>query len=248
MLKKPKVYSLRNVMKNDSKETKSLALVDNDPTLYNELEEQQNFERNYFWRHFKKLDDFIQEAQSKVFDLVIFNQPKSEQKSVEKFSISLMKLQHVPTIVLFSKNAAKDYNTKDDNLESLTFIEKPFRFVTLVEIMNEKFKFQEKSKFLTIVIGPYFLKPFEKVILDNFGEELFLTDTEVKIVKILSKYEGGFVRKELVMEKVWGIKKFLETHTLETHIYRLRKKIQKKFNEDLWIKSEKGRYALGYKS
>ena len=85
MLKKPKVYSLRNVMKNDSKETKSVALVDNDPTLYNELEEQQDFEPNYFWRHFKKLDDFIQEAQSKVFDLVIFNQPNSEQKSIEKF-------------------------------------------------------------------------------------------------------------------------------------------------------------------
>ena len=248
MLKKPKVYSLRNVMKNDSKETKSVALVDNDPTLYNELEEQQDFEPNYFWQHFKKLDDFIQEAQSKVFDLVIFNQPNSEQKSVEKFSISLLKLHHFPTIVLVSKNAAKDYNTKDGNLEYLTFIEKPFRFVTLVEIMNKKFKFQEKSKFLTIIIGPYFLKPFEKVILDNFGEELLLTDTEVKIVRTLSKYEGGFVRKELVMEKVWGIKKFLETHTLETHIYRLRKKIQKKFNEDLWIKSKKGRYALGYKS
>ena len=84
--------------------------------------------------------------------------------------------------------------------------------------------------------------------MDNFGEELLLTDTEVKILRILSKYEGSFVRKELVMEKVWGIKKFLETHTLETHIYRLRKKIQKKFKENLWIKSKKGRYALEYKS
>ena len=248
MLKKTEVYSLRNVMKNDRKETKRVAVIDNDSALYNDLEEQQDFEQNYFWQHFKELDDFNQGEQSKAFDLVIFNQPNSEQKSVEKFSVSILKLHHVPTIVLFSKNGEKDYKTKDGTLESLTFIKKPFRFVTLVEIMNEKLKFQEKSRFLSIMIGPYFLKPFEKVILDNFGEELLLTDTEVKILRILSKYEGDFVRKELVMEKVWGIKKFLETHTLETHIYRLRKKIQKKFNEDLWIKSKKGRYALGYKS
>ena len=133
-------------MKTDIKETKSIAVIDNDPILYNELEEQGDFKKNYFWQHFKNLHDFNQTVQSNVFDLVIFNEPNFEKNNVGKFSASLLKLHHVPTIVLFSKNGAKDYNTKNGNIERLSFIEKPFRFVALVESINEKFKFQENSR------------------------------------------------------------------------------------------------------
>ena len=113
-----------------------------------------------------------------------------------------------------------------------------------MKVIREKFNSLKVSRVLNINIGSYLLKPFEKILIDKFQQKILLTDTEVKILKILCSYEGRFVAKEIILVEVWGIKNSLETHTLETHIYRLRKKLLEKFNRNLSIKSKPGMYSL----
>ena len=86
------------------------------------------------------------------------------------------------------------------------------------------------------------------MLIGNYEEKLNLTDIEVKILRIFAKNKDDFVKKEILMEEVWGIKNFLDTHTLETHIYRLRKKLRIHFEKKLSIKSKQGAYAMDDKS
>ena len=70
-----------------------------------------------------------------------------------------------------------------------------------------------------------------------------LTEKEVKIINYLNNSNKSVSINELQLE-VWGYHSKLETHTVETHIYRLRKKILKKFNNDNFIISKKDGYKI----
>ena len=120
--------------------------------------------------------------------------------------------------------------------------------MTLLKRIEEALELQDTSNNQNLKIGPFLLKPFEKVLLGYYNQKLRLTDIEVKILKIFSRNRNDFVKKEILMKEVWGIKNVLDTHTLETHIYRLRKKLRIQFEKKLSIKSKKGAYAIDYKS
>ncbi len=224
--------------------SKNIALIDNDLILYSELGEQQDFFRDYLWQHFNDLVKFNREVRKKCFDLVIFNMPESESKNIERLYPVFFEQSAISRIILSSKKGLKEAKNNFGDVGNLSFLEKPFRFMNLVQLINDKFKAQEISSMLSIVIGPFLLKPFEKVLINEFKQKLLLTDMEVKILRILSTNAGVFIKKETFLNEVWGIKSSLETHTLETHIYRLRKKLNAKFANDLLIRSKTGKYAL----
>ena len=72
---------------------------------------------------------------------------------------------------------------------------------------------------------------------------LQLTEKEMKIINFLNNSKEPVTIKKLQSE-VWGYKPKLETHTVETHVYRLRKKVEKKFNDKLFIVSKKNGYKI----
>ena len=120
--------------------------------------------------------------------------------------------------------------------------EYPISITKFVEIVNVNFlkkKFKEQKY---IKIGNYFVNLNSRVI--NKGDEkLLLTEKEAKIIIFLSKSKNPTSIVDLQRE-VWGHKSKLETHTVETHIYRLRKKIEKKFKDKIFILSYKGGYKV----
>ena len=79
--------------------------------------------------------------------------------------------------------------------------------------------------------------------MNKNSEKLSLTEKEAKIIIFLNKSKNPVPITNLQKE-VWDHKSKLETHTVETHIYRLRKKIEKKFGDKLFIKSLKDGYKL----
>ena len=234
-------------MKIDCNNSKNIALIDDDLTLYSEIEEQKNYNKNYYWHHLKNLTDLNQFIRQKSLDLIIYNEEEFGAENIKQFSSTLIGLPDIPVIVLSSKKEFKEMGNYLDEKNELILIKKPFKFGILFEILRDKFKSQDVSRSTNIKIGPYLFKPFEKIVIDPFEEKLLLTDTEVKILKVLCNYEGGYVKKEKVLQEVWGIKYFLNTHTLETHIYRLRKKMLTKFNGNLSIKSKPGSYSFDCK-
>ena len=120
--------------------------------------------------------------------------------------------------------------------------EYPIDIIKLVEIININFlkhKFNEQNN---IKIGKYIINLNSKVMNRN-SEKLSLTEKEARIVVFLNKSKNPVPITDLQKE-VWDHKSKLETHTVETHIYRLRKKIEKNVRDKLFITSLKDGYKL----
>ena len=80
---------------------------------------------------------------------------------------------------------------------------------------------------MAVLIGPYIFDSINNELRHGNGEVMRLTDKEKDILLLLGEARGAIVSRETLLEKVWAYAPNLETHTLETHIYRLRQKIEK---------------------
>ena len=114
-----------------------------------------------------------------------------------------------------------------------------FKFIERLNIEFLRLKFNEQSK---ITIGKYlFDLNAREMIYQN--QKLKLTEKEINSISYLSNSKKSVNTQEL-LQKVWGHQFALETHTVETHIYRLRKKIFKTFNDNQFIKSTPSGYKV----
>lgn len=107
------------------------------------------------------------------------------------------------------------------------YVTKPFRLAVLLARLKAQLRQYEQSEDAAPIIGPYVLKVSQKLLLDKKQEKIRLTEKETAILKYLYQAEGEAVERETLLEKVWGYNSGVTTHTLETHIYRLRQKIEK---------------------
>ena len=135
---------------------------------------------------------------------------------------------------------------KLSNLKKQIIIEKPpININDLIQTLNINFlksKFIEQSK---IDLGRYYLDLNSRILNQN-EKELELTEKESSIL-IFLKQSKDPVKIDQLQEKVWGYNSELETHTVETHVYRLRKKINDKFYDNEFIISDKKGYFLNEK-
>jgi len=154
--------------------------------------------------------------------------------NVSKKEYSQLKLDNLENYLIISKNEVI-------NSESQVFIDNyPLKLSKIIETININFlkkKFKNQSE---VDLGFYKLNLNSRKMFDN-NYELNLTEKEADIIIFLKKSEKPVTINQLQTE-VWGHNSKLETHTVETHIYRLRKKISDVFNNDSFIKSTK----LGY--
>ena len=145
-----------------------------------------------------------------------------------------LKLDNLNNFLIITKN-------KNLNLKNQIVINNfPLKISKIIETININFL---KNRFIQqsdIDLGEYKLNLNSRKIFDN-KKELSLTEKESDIILFLKNSKKPVSIDEL-QTKVWGHSSKLDTHTVETHIYRLRKKISNKFNNHDFIKSTK----LGY--
>ena len=145
--------------------------------------------------------------------------------------------------ILNDKNCLIISGEKKSKLNNqINIKEYPIDIIKLVEIININFLKQKFNEQNNIKIGKYIINLNSRVMNRN-SEKLSLTEKEAKIVVFLNKSKNPVPITDLQKE-VWDHKSKLETHTVETHIYRLRKKIEKKFRDKLFITSLKDGYKL----
>ena len=138
-------------------------------------------------------------------------------------------------IILTSKNIKK--NSRQIVLDKL-----PMKFLKLIEKINIeflKFQYSKKSEFK---VGKYKINLNSRELIDR-DKVLKLTEKETKIITYLLKINKPVSINELQSE-VWGYHSDLETHTVETHVYRLREKVLKNFQNKNFILSEKKGYKI----
>ena len=166
-----------------------------------------------------------------------------EVVNYENINVFLEKIQKDKSIknsIIISRNilSHKDLNQKNIiNLE-----DKPINFISLIDKINTnllKLKYNFQSN---IEIKDYILNLNSRVISSK-KNELKLTEREIDIILFLNEQKSP-QNINTLQKEVWGHSADLETHTVETHIYRLRKKITDKFNDENFIISEKEGYFI----
>jgi len=118
----------------------------------------------------------------------------------------------------------------------------PLKIEKILEMINVNFLKKKFSRQSDIQIGDFKINMNSR-ILSNKKKELSLTEKEAEIIIFLNNSKVP-VNINKLQESVWGYKNKLETHTVETHIYRLRKKIKETFDNDSFITSVKSGYII----
>jgi DNA-binding response OmpR family regulator len=107
------------------------------------------------------------------------------------------------------------------------YIAKPFRLNELLARLRAQLRSFENSEDAVFTIGPYVFRPAAKQLLEPVkNKRIRLTDKEAAILKYLYRAAGKPVARQVLLNEVWGYNAAVTTHTLETHVYRLRQKIE----------------------
>ena len=121
------------------------------------------------------------------------------------------------------------------------YVGKPFRFVVLLARIRSQLRQYEASEDAEFQVGPYTFRPTSKNLVDPQGVKLRLTEKEAAILRYLHRADQQAVPRETLLKNVWGYNANVTTHTLETHIYRLRQKIEDNPAEAQLLVTEGGR-------
>ncbi len=124
------------------------------------------------------------------------------------------------------------------------YVAKPFRFAVLLARIRAQLRQHEQSEDAVFTIGHYTFKPASKLLVDEKGSKVRLTEKETSILKYLYRAGTKVVGRDVLLHEVWGYNAGVTTHTLETHIYRLRQKIEKDPSNAELLLTETGGYKL----
>jgi DNA-binding response OmpR family regulator len=124
------------------------------------------------------------------------------------------------------------------------YIAKPFRASELLARLRAQMRIFERSEQAVFPVGPYTFRPAKKLLQDVAkNRRIRLTDKETAVLKYLYRSEAA-VNRQILMHEVWGYNATVTTHTLETHIYRLRQKIEPDPANARLLVTEGGGYRL----
>lgn len=124
------------------------------------------------------------------------------------------------------------------------YITKPFRFSVLLARIRAALRQHDQSEDVVFTIGPYSFQPAQKLLENGDGSKIRLTDKETSILKYLYRQGPKTIGRDVLLKEVWGYNNRVTTHTLETHIYRLRQKIERDPSNARLLVTEEGGYRL----
>ena len=107
------------------------------------------------------------------------------------------------------------------------YVTKPFKFAVLLARIRAQLRQHEASEDAVFNIGPYTFRPSSKLLVNPKGNKVRLTEKETAILRYLYRAGQRPVSREVLLQEVWGYNSGVTTHTLETHIYRLRQKVER---------------------
>jgi DNA-binding response OmpR family regulator len=144
-----------------------------------------------------------------------------------EFCRHLRRQGHKMPIIMLTGSSAEADVVRGLEAGACDYISKPFRTNELIARMEAQLRVFDNSIDATFEIGPYVFQPSAKLLINRQkNKRILLTGKEVSVLKFLHKTDGKAVTREALLDQVWGYSTNVETHTLETHIYRLRQKIE----------------------
>jgi len=126
------------------------------------------------------------------------------------------------------------------------YVTKPFKMGLLLARIRAQLRRHERSESTILIIGPYAFHPTEKIMIDsaNGDRKIKLTEKETEMLRYLFRVGGTIIGRDVLLNEVWGYNSGVTTHTLETHVYRLRQKIERDPSNAEILVTEPGGYRL----
>ncbi len=223
---------------------KRVLIVDDDNTLLQMLSEQLQLHEEFVPSGAKTGAEALKLAKEDHFDVIILDVglPDMDGREVCR----LMRRNGVTSPILILTGADTDADTilgLDSGAND--YITKPFRLGVLLARIRAHIRQHERSDDAVFTIGPYTFQPSAKLLVDNSdNRKVRLTDKEAAILKYLYRASDRVVGREVLLDEVWGYSAGVTTHTLETHVYRLRQKIEEDPSKAAILLTEPGGYRL----
>ncbi|MGU3573949.1 response regulator transcription factor [Brucellaceae bacterium C25G] len=222
---------------------RTILIVDDDEDLRAILVEQLELTNEFQIRQEANAANAMEAIKGNIIDLLIMDVGLPDmdgREAVKQLRLSGFK---APVIMLTG------HDTEADTILGLEsgandYVTKPFRFAVLLARIRAQLRQYEQSEDATFIVGPYTFKPGQKLLLDEKGVKIRLTEKEAAIIKYLYRSGTQVVGRDELLEEVWGYNSGVTTHTLETHVYRLRQKIEKDPANVSLLVTESGGYKL----
>jgi len=223
--------------------TKKILIVDDDDVLRESLTEQMQLYEEFACAEASTAADGLARAKDGHFDLILLDVGLPDMDGRELCRLMRRAGINVPVIMLTGADTDSDTILGLD-AGANDYVTKPFRFGVLLARIRAHLRSHEQSEDAVFTIGPYTFRPSAKLLLDANEKKIRLTEKESAILKFLYRAGPKVVGRDTLLAEVWGYNSGVTTHTLETHIYRLRQKIEKDPSNAEILVTETGGYRL----
>ncbi|MEQ1769233.1 MAG: response regulator transcription factor [Devosia sp.] len=222
---------------------RKIFLVDDDAELRKTLIEQLNHYREFELSEAGTANDALRSVRDNHVDLMILDVGLPDMDGREAVKILRKDGFKSPILMLTGHDSDSDEIL---GLESGAndYITKPFRFSVLLARIRAALRQHDQSEDVVFTIGPYSFQPAAKLLETSDAQKIRLTDKETSILKYLYRQGPKTITREVLLKEVWGYNNRVTTHTLETHIYRLRQKIERDPSNARLLVTEDGGYRL----
>jgi DNA-binding response OmpR family regulator len=218
-------------------------VVDDDADLRKTLAEQLSHYREFELAEAGNATDALKKVRDSHVDLMLLDVGLPDMDGREAVKILRREGFKSPIVMLTGQVSDADEIL---GLESGAndYVTKPFRFSVLLARIRAALRQHDQSEDVVFTIGPYSFHPAQKLLENGDGNKIRLTDKETSILKYLYRQGPKTIGRDVLLKEVWGYNNRVTTHTLETHIYRLRQKIERDPSNARLLVTEEGGYRL----
>ena len=204
---------------------KTILIIDDDDDLREALAEQLALHEEFRSLQASTATEGLRLGRETRADLILLDVDLPDMDGRE--ACRLLRKDGVSTPIIMLTGQTSDADTVLGlDAGANDYVTKPFRFAVLLARLRAHLRSHEQSEDAVFQIGPYEFRPASKLLVDGKGKKIRLTEKETNILKYLYRAGAKPVTREELLAEVWGYNAGVTTHTLETHIYRLRQKIE----------------------
>jgi DNA-binding response OmpR family regulator len=223
---------------------KKILLVGDDDVLRESLAEQLELHEEFEPKGVGTAKEGLDLVKDEYFDVILLDVGLQDMGGRE--ACRLMRRGGVKSPIIMLTRPDMDADTiLGLDAGANDYINKPFRLGALLARIRVQLRQHQQSEDAVFSIGRYTFKPSAKMLIEDASEKkVRLTEKETSILKFLYRAGDKVVGRDTLLGKVWGYNAGVTTHTLETHVYRLRQKIELDPSNAEILVTEPGGYRL----
>jgi len=223
---------------------RKILIIDDDEALRRSLAEQLQLHEEFSAAEAGNGAEALESTKGQYFDAILLDVGLPDMDGRELCRVMRRNGVRAPILMLTGADGEADTILGLDSGAN-DYITKPFRLNVLLARLRAQLRQHEASEDAVFAIGPYTFRPSAKTLIDDAKRrKVRLTEKETAILKYLYRAGEKTIGRAILLNEVWGYNSGVTTHTLETHVYRLRQKIERDPGKAEILITEPGGYRL----